>query len=70
MEVAKLKNADRQAVRKVAHQQSSLIGRRIYEAAVRELEQKAADVGLQSALQPDAIGAAIERAVRHVADAL
>jgi len=70
MEATKLKHSDRQAVRRVAHQQAHLIGRRIYEAAVLELERKTVDVGLPHALQPAAVEAAVERALRHVVDTL
>ena len=70
MEVAKLKNADRQALRRAAYEQCQFIGRRLYEATLAELDAKAADCGLHAALQPDAIEAAVERAVRQVADGL
>lgn len=70
MEVAKLKSSDRQALRRAAHQQCQFISRRLYEAALAELDEKAAECGLHAALQPDAIEAAIERAVRRVADGL
>ena len=70
MEVAKLKTADRQALRKAAHQQSQFIGRRLYEATLQQLERKAGECGVQAALQPDVIEAAVEQALQHVAETL
>lgn len=70
MEVPKLKSGDRQALRRAAHQQAQFIGRRLYEATVVILEQKADACGTQAALQPDVLEAAVEQALQHVAETL
>lgn len=66
METSKLKNADRQALRRAAYQQVRFIEQRLYEHTLQQLEAKAAEVGVQAALQPDVLEAVVERAVQSL----